>query len=159
MPVQIAILDDDHVIRLTRYAISGPGEITTDWAREFFMPEDIDPAFAASVQPGDILVKVNGRYVTQFEPLDDVVDSNVGGQVQLELERGGKKLSDEEKKELFDETKATYDRQTDPRYGAARLWIDAIIDPLDTRQTLITAIEAASLNPEVSKFSVGILQT
>src|SRR3954452_22924942 len=40
----IAILDDDHVIRLTRYAISGPGEITTDWAREFFMPEEMDPA-------------------------------------------------------------------------------------------------------------------
>src|SRR4051795_6159852 len=40
----IAILDDDHVIRLTRYAISGAGEITTDWAREFFMPEDVDPA-------------------------------------------------------------------------------------------------------------------
>ena len=44
MPVTIAILDDDHVIRLTRYAISGPGEITTDWAREFFMPEEMDPA-------------------------------------------------------------------------------------------------------------------
>src|SRR2546430_15454414 len=40
----IAILDDDHVIRLTRYAISGPGEITTDWARAFFMPEDVDPS-------------------------------------------------------------------------------------------------------------------
>ena len=44
MPATIAILDDDHVIRLTRYAISGPGEITTDWAREFFMPEEMDPA-------------------------------------------------------------------------------------------------------------------
>ena len=44
MPAQIAILDDDHVIRLTRYAISGPGEITEAWAREFFMPEDVDPA-------------------------------------------------------------------------------------------------------------------
>ena len=44
MPVQIAILDDDHVIRLTRYAISGPGEITEGWAREFFMPEDVEPA-------------------------------------------------------------------------------------------------------------------
>jgi len=38
------------------------------------------------LQPGDVLVKVNGRYVTQFEPLDEVVDSSVGGQVQLELE-------------------------------------------------------------------------
>lgn len=44
MPATIAILDDDHVIRLTRYAISGPGEITRDWAREFFMPEEMDPA-------------------------------------------------------------------------------------------------------------------
>src|ERR1044072_3591151 len=44
MPAQIAILDDDHVIRLTRYAISGPGEITETWAREFFMPEDVEPA-------------------------------------------------------------------------------------------------------------------
>jgi phosphoglycerate dehydrogenase-like enzyme len=44
VPATIAILDDDHVIRLTRYAISGPGEITTDWAREFFMPEEMDPA-------------------------------------------------------------------------------------------------------------------
>ena len=61
-----------------------------------------------------------------------------------QLERGGKKLSDAERKELFDTTKATYDHQTDPRYGAARLWIDKIIDPMETRQTLITALEAAT---------------
>ncbi|HEY2912083.1 MAG TPA: acyl-CoA carboxylase subunit beta [Candidatus Angelobacter sp.] len=76
-----------------------------------------------------------------------------------QLERGGKKLSDAERKELFDTTKATFDNQTDPRYGAARLWIDKIIDPMETRQTLITALEAASLNPEVKEFKVGVLQT
>jgi acetyl-CoA carboxylase carboxyltransferase component len=76
-----------------------------------------------------------------------------------QLERGGKKLTDEDKKQLFDETKATYDRQTDPRYGAARLWIDSIIDPLETRQALIDALEAVSLNPDVPKFNVGVLQT
>ncbi|HEU4414207.1 MAG TPA: acyl-CoA carboxylase subunit beta [Candidatus Angelobacter sp.] len=76
-----------------------------------------------------------------------------------QLERGGKKLSEAERKELFDTTKATYDHQTDPRYGAARLWIDKIIDPMETRQTLITALEAASLNPEVKEFKVGVLQT
>jgi 3-methylcrotonyl-CoA carboxylase beta subunit len=76
-----------------------------------------------------------------------------------QLERGGKKLSDAERKELFDTTKATYDHQTDPRYGAARLWIDKIIDPMETRQSLITALEAASLNPEVREFKVGVLQT
>ncbi len=45
------------------------------------------------LQPGDILVKVNGRYVTQFDPLDEVVDDSVGQQVTLDLERGGKPVS------------------------------------------------------------------
>ncbi len=76
-----------------------------------------------------------------------------------QLERGGKKLSEEDKKKLFDEVKATYDEQTDPRYGAARLWIDKIIDPAETREAIITALEAAALNPDVPKFSVGVLQT
>jgi acetyl-CoA carboxylase carboxyltransferase component len=76
-----------------------------------------------------------------------------------QLERGGKKLSEQDRKELFDATKATYDHQTDPRYGAARLWIDKIIDPMETRQALITALEAAALNPEVKEFKVGVLQT
>jgi len=76
-----------------------------------------------------------------------------------QLERGGKKLSEEDKKKLYDEVKATYDEQMDPRYGAARLWIDKIIDPLETREAIITALEAAALNPHVPKFSVGLLQT
>jgi acetyl-CoA carboxylase carboxyltransferase component len=76
-----------------------------------------------------------------------------------QLERGGKKLSEAEKKELYESVKTTYDEQMDPRYGAARLWIDKIIDPLETRDVLITALEAASLNPDVPKFNVGVLQT
>jgi 3-methylcrotonyl-CoA carboxylase beta subunit len=76
-----------------------------------------------------------------------------------QLERGGKKLSDEEKKELFDSVKRTYDEQTDPRYGAARLWIDKIIDPIETRDAITQALEAAALNPDVAEFKVGVLQT
>ncbi len=76
-----------------------------------------------------------------------------------QLERGGKKLTDEEKGELYASVKQTYDEQTDPRYGAARLWIDKIVDPLDTRAALIAALEAASFNPEVKEFKVGVLQT
>jgi acetyl-CoA carboxylase carboxyltransferase component len=76
-----------------------------------------------------------------------------------QLERAGRKLSDQEKSELYNSVKATYDHQTDARYGAARLWIDKIIDPVETRQTLITALEVASLNPEVKEFKVGVLQT
>ena len=76
-----------------------------------------------------------------------------------QLERAGKKLSDEEKKELYESVKRTYDEQTDPRYGAARLWIDKIIDPLETRDAITEALEAAALNPDVPEFKVGVLQT
>ena len=76
-----------------------------------------------------------------------------------QLERGGKKLSDQEKQELLASIKATYDQQTDSRYAAARLWVDAIIDPAKTRDAILMALEAAALNPEVPKFNVGILQT
>jgi len=89
-------------------------------------------------------------------------DAAAGTLVEIkvkQLERSGKKLSDEERKELFDTTKETYEEQTDPRYGAARLWIDKIIDPMETRQAITQALEAASLNPEVAEFKVGVLQT
>ena len=42
--MQIAILDDDHVIRIARYALSGPGEVSESYVRDFFLPEDMDPA-------------------------------------------------------------------------------------------------------------------
>ena len=54
-----------------------------------------------------------------------------------QLERTGKRLSDTEKKELHESIRATYEEQTDPRYAAARLWVDAIIDPAQTREALI----------------------
>ena len=76
-----------------------------------------------------------------------------------QVERGGKILSDTERAAIYDEIKSTYDAQADPRYGAARLWIDAIIDPAKTREVLITALEACSMNPDVPKFNPGVLQT
>jgi 3-methylcrotonyl-CoA carboxylase beta subunit len=89
-------------------------------------------------------------------------DSAAGTLVAIkirQLERGGKHLTDEEKKELYESVKRTYDEQTDPRYGAARLWIDKIIDPLETRDAITQALEAAALNPDVPEFKVGVLQT
>ncbi|MCI0420158.1 MAG: acyl-CoA carboxylase subunit beta [Acidobacteria bacterium] len=76
-----------------------------------------------------------------------------------QLERSGKLLSEEDKKALFTSVKETYEHQTDPRYGAARLWIDKIIDPAMTREVLIRSLELAALNPDIPKFSVGLLQT
>jgi acetyl-CoA carboxylase carboxyltransferase component len=89
-------------------------------------------------------------------------DSAAGTLVEIkirQLERGGKQLSAEEKQELYESVKRSYDEQSDPRYGAARLWIDKIIDPIETRDAITTALEAAALNPDVPEFKVGVLQT
>ncbi|MDX6456867.1 MAG: hypothetical protein QOE55_564 [Acidobacteriaceae bacterium] len=76
-----------------------------------------------------------------------------------QLERGGKQLSEAEKSQVLESIKASYDEQTDCRYAAARLWVDAIIDPARTREVLITALKAVALNPEVEKFNPGVIQT
>jgi acetyl-CoA carboxylase carboxyltransferase component len=76
-----------------------------------------------------------------------------------QLEREGKKLDEKAKKELLDSIKATYEHQTDPRYAAGRLWLDAIIDPAQTRDALIWALNAAALNAEIREFKTGVLQT
>ena len=75
------------------------------------------------------------------------------------LERGGRKLSDADKQELRASIQATYDAQTDCRYAAARLWVDAILDPAKTREAVLLALEAAALNPVVERFHPGVLQT
>jgi len=76
-----------------------------------------------------------------------------------QMERGGTALSEAEKTALYEEIRAAYDEQADPRYGAARLWIDAIIDPARTREVLIATLEACALNPDVPNFNPGVLQT
>ena len=83
---------------------------------------------------------------------------------ELAMERLGKsapvtKVSEKQKKELYESVRATYEHQSDPRYAAARLWVDAIIDPAHTREALIWALEAASLNPYIPEFKTGVLQT
>jgi acetyl-CoA carboxylase carboxyltransferase component len=76
-----------------------------------------------------------------------------------QMERTGTVLTEEKKKAIYEEIKAAYDAQADARYGAARLWIDAIIDPAKTREVLMTALEACALNPDVPQFNPGVLQT
>ena len=76
-----------------------------------------------------------------------------------QLQREGKTLTDADKTAIYEEIRATYDAQADPRYGAARLWIDAILDPARTRDTLITALEACALNCDLPRFNPGVIQT
>ncbi len=84
LPVKIAILDDDHVIRLTRYALSGPGEITEQWARDFFLPEEMDPADVYA--GGDGLHESDG---VSLIPMSAQVDVRKGSDATILILRRG----------------------------------------------------------------------
>lgn len=70
----------------------------------------------------------------------------------------GKKLSSEEENKLLNEIKGRYDKQTSPYYAAARLWVDAIIDPIDTRKVISEGIAAADNNAEIADLRTGVFQ-
>ena len=80
-------------------------------------------------------------------------------QIQVSaLENKGHKPDPDAEKKLFDQIKSRYDEQTTPYYAAARLWVDAIIDPRDTRKFISQAIEASNHAP-IEPFNTGVLQT
>ncbi len=76
-----------------------------------------------------------------------------------QLRKAGKTITAEERERALEEIRERYAAATEPVYGAARLWLDAIIDPLETRAHLIRALEVAAHNPEVPPLGVGVLQT
>ncbi len=75
------------------------------------------------------------------------------------MEKKGEKVDEEKEKEVFEKLKARYDEQTSAYYAAARLWTDAIIDPLDTRKWISMGIEAANHAPIEKDFNLGVIQT
>jgi len=80
-------------------------------------------------------------------------------QIQVSaLKAKGKTITPEDEKKLLDEIKGRYEKQTSPYYAAARLWIDDIIDPADTRKVIIEGIQAANHNPDMPAFKTGVLQ-
>jgi len=77
----------------------------------------------------------------------------------IQLKNRGDDVSEEERTRLLGEIQARYDAATDPRYAAARLWVDEIIDPRRTREVLARSIAAAAHQPKIADFKVGVLQT
>jgi acetyl-CoA carboxylase carboxyltransferase component len=71
----------------------------------------------------------------------------------------GEKITKEEEENLFNKIKQRYDDQTSPYYAASRLWLDAIINPLDTRDWISMGIEAANHKPITERYNVGVIQT
>ncbi|WP_456867249.1 acyl-CoA carboxylase subunit beta [Galbibacter sp. BG1] len=75
------------------------------------------------------------------------------------LKKKGEEITKEKEEELFNKIKSKYDEQVSPYYAAARLWTDAIIDPLDTRKWISMGIEAANHAPIEKQFNLGVIQT
>lgn len=81
-------------------------------------------------------------------------------QIQVsQLKTKGQEIKPEDEQKLFQETKAKYDATLDPKYAAARLWTDGIIDPLETRRIISMGIEMANHAPITKPYNVGIIQT
>jgi acetyl-CoA carboxylase carboxyltransferase component len=80
-------------------------------------------------------------------------------QIQVSaLKAKGKEIDPAEEKRLFDEIKGRYDQQTSTFYAAARLWVDAIIDPVDTRRVIAEGLQAAAHNTQIAGFNPGVIQ-
>lgn len=75
------------------------------------------------------------------------------------LKGQGKEITQEEENKLLKEIEDRYNEQLSPYYAAARLWVDGIIDPLETRKVISMGIEAANHAPITERFNVGVLQT
>lgn len=75
------------------------------------------------------------------------------------LQAKGLEITPEKEKELFETIKARYDRQTSPYFAAARLWIDELILPSETRTMISMGLEAANHAPITREFNPGVLQT
>lgn len=81
-------------------------------------------------------------------------------QIQIAtMKKKGEEVSEEKQKELMAEITERYDKQTDVRYAASRLWVDGIIHPAETRDRISKAIECANLNPDIEEFKTGVIQT
>jgi len=76
-----------------------------------------------------------------------------------QMKKQGKVISDEDQQKMLKEIHDRYDSQTSPLYAAARLWVDGIIDPAETRKVVSYCIELANNNPDMPKFNPGVIQT
>ncbi|MBI1932862.1 MAG: acyl-CoA carboxylase subunit beta [Ignavibacteriales bacterium] len=76
-----------------------------------------------------------------------------------QMEKNGKKFSEADKINLLSEIQKSYDEKSTALYAAARLWVDEIIDPAETREYISKSIEIANNNPNLDKFNVGVIQT
>lgn len=74
------------------------------------------------------------------------------------LQKEGKEITEEEEQQIHKEISERYEEQTDVRYAAARLWVDAIINPIETRERISRAIADANHNPEIEEFKTGMIQ-
>ena len=76
-----------------------------------------------------------------------------------QMEKEGKHISKDEQQKLLADIQARYDHETNPYFAAARLWVDGIIDPLETRPVVSMGVAMAANNPDTPPFNPGVIQT
>jgi acetyl-CoA carboxylase carboxyltransferase component len=88
-----------------------------------------------------------------------VMGGDQASKTLLAIQLKNREVPDQEREALLDEIRSRYARATEPRYAAARLWVDAIIDPADTREVLARTLELVAHDPRMGEFKTGVFQT
>jgi 3-methylcrotonyl-CoA carboxylase beta subunit len=107
-----------------------------------------DPRFIVAVPSAKIAV-MGGQQASKV-----LLDIKIG-----QAKRAGHELSEAEQQETLTKIQAKYDKEMDPKYAAARLWVDEVIDPRDIRRFVDMALQVASHNPDIPPLKVGVIQT
>jgi 3-methylcrotonyl-CoA carboxylase beta subunit len=107
-----------------------------------------DPRFIFALPSARIAV-MGGQQASQV-----LLDIRLG-----QLRRQGLELSAQEQQQALNEIAGKYEREMDPAYGAARLWVDEVLDPRRIRDAVDLALAVASLNPDIPRFNPGVIQT
>lgn len=107
-----------------------------------------DPRFLFAL-PSSRIAVMGGQQASQV-----LLDIRIG-----QLEKQGKVLGEADKQAMLKEIADKYEREMDPAYGAARLWVDEVIDPRRIRDAIDMALAVASHNPDIPRFNPGVIQT
>jgi 3-methylcrotonyl-CoA carboxylase beta subunit len=88
-----------------------------------------------------------------------VMGGDQASKTLLSIQIKNREVPEEERQQILRDIQARYASSMNLRYAAPRLWVDAIIDPAETREVLARSLASAAMNPEVPEFKAGVLQT
>ena len=118
--------------------------------------KDYDPRFIYAWPSAKIAVMGGDQAAKTLLQIQTAAQRSEQGNPKSEIRNP--KSEDEDQQQLLEKIKSRYEKQTTPYYAAARLWVDAIIDPMDTRKIISEGITAANHNPDMEEMKLGVFQ-